>query len=157
MLAIQRTCGSGRGPVPSGTTDPRVKERQPLSTVDTTESRALALTTARAAADKKAVDVRILDVGNLLGITDFFVIASATNDRQLRTVAEEVERAARTALERRPRRREGEPSTGWLLLDFGDVVVHAFTVEQREYYGLERLWSDAPRLTFDQPATATRE
>jgi ribosome-associated protein len=120
--------------------------------VDTTASRALALLAAAAAADKKAGDIRILDIGDLLGITDFFVLVSAGNDRQLGTVADEIERkTAETG--RKPRRREGTKDTGWMLLDYGDVVVHAFTTEQRAYYGLERLWSDAPIVPFE-PAGA---
>jgi ribosome-associated protein len=92
-----------------------------------------------------------MDLGELLGITDFFVLASASNDRQLRTVIDEVERQAREQ-GRKPRRREGTAETGWILLDFGDVVVHAFTEEQRSYYALERLWADAPVIPFEDPA-----
>lgn len=72
---------------------------------------------------------------------------SASNDRQLKTVVEEVQRkAAETG--RKPRRREGTTDTGWMLLDYGDVVVHAFTEEQRSYYDLERLWKDAPVVPY---------
>jgi len=74
------------------------------------------------------------------------VIVSAASARQLRTVADEVGRVAKERLGRSVRRREGEPETGWLLLDYGDVVVHAFDEEQRRYYDLERLWSDAPTV-----------
>lgn len=111
----------------------------------------MALTAAAAAAEKKATDIRILDLGELLGITDYFVLVSAANDRQLRTVAEEVQYKTAGA-GRKPRRREGTPDTGWMLLDYGDVVVHAFTQEQREYYALERLWRDAPAVDFDEAA-----
>jgi ribosome-associated protein len=148
-------CGRSWGPIRSSSA---VDQEQTLSnsepTVDTTESRALALAAASAAAEKKATDIRILDLGELLGITDFFVLASAANDRQLRTVAEEIERRlAETG--RKPRRREGTKDTGWMLLDYGDIVVHAFTEEQRAYYSLERLWSDAPVVAFDGRAAAT--
>ena len=79
------------------------------------------------------------------------MLVSASNERQLRTVVDEVERkAAETG--RKPRRREGTTETGWMLLDYGDVVVHAFTLEQRSYYDLERLWKDAPVLPFEDPA-----
>jgi ribosome-associated protein len=125
-----------------------------LTTVDTTESRRLALTAARAAADKKATDIRILDLGALLAITDYFVIASAGNERQLGTVAEEIEWKLKASAGRGPRRREGTKDTGWMVLDYGEIVVHAFTAEQREYYDLERLWSDAPQLPFDELAEA---
>ena len=89
--------------------------------------------------------MRILDLGELLGITDYFVLASASNERQLDTIVDEVHRQL-AEHGRKPRRREGTKDTGWVLLDYGDVVVHAFTAEQREYYGLERLWSDAPTV-----------
>jgi ribosome-associated protein len=100
------------------------------------------------------VDVRIMDLGDLLGITDYFVLASATNDRQLRTIVDEVERQVKEATARGPRRREGTKETGWILLDYGDVVVHAFTQEQRRYYDLERLWSDAPLVDVGDLAVA---
>jgi ribosome-associated protein len=77
------------------------------------------------------------------------VLLSAGNDRQLRTVAEEVQQRLKEHQARSPRRREGTKETGWMLLDYGDVVVHAFTVEQRAYYGLERLWADAPSVPFE--------
>jgi ribosome-associated protein len=81
------------------------------------------------------------------------VLVSAGNERQLSTVVDEVQR--KTADQgRKPRRREGTRETGWMLLDYGDVIVHAFTAEQREYYGLERLWRDAPVVEFTDPAAA---
>lgn len=123
-----------------------------LSTLDTTESRGLALAAASAAADKKATNIRILDLGELLGITDFFVIVSALNVPHLGTVADEIELRLKQSGGRAPRRREGTKATGWVLLDYGDVVVHAFTAEQRAYYDLERLWSDAPTVPFDELA-----
>ena len=79
------------------------------------------------------------------------MIVSASNDRQLATIADEVQRKT-AEMGRKPRRREGTKDTGWMLLDYGDVVVHAFTQEQRDYYGLERLWSDAPLVEFAMPA-----
>lgn len=107
-----------------------------------------------AAADKSATDITVLDLGELLGITDFFVIASVTNERQLKTVVEEVERRAKERLARGPLRREGTADTGWSLVDYGDVVVHVFTQEQRRFYDLERLWSDAPVLSYEPPVRA---
>jgi ribosome-associated protein len=87
-----------------------------------------------------------------LGITDFFVLASASNDRQLGTVVEEVERRLKQNLRRAPVSREGTKDTGWMVLDYGDIVVHAFTEEQRAFYDLERLWSDAPQVPVPAPA-----
>jgi ribosome-associated protein len=107
---------------------------------------------AAAAVDKKATDIRILDLGELLGITDFFVLASTSNDRQLSTVVEEIERRLKQDLGRVPLRREGTKETGWMVLDYGEIVVHAFTQEQRAFYDLERLWSDAPTLPLTNPA-----
>lgn len=87
----------------------------------------------------------ILDVGDLVGYTEFFVIVSTGNPRQLDTVLDEVHRVLK-ADGRPPLRREGTPADGWAVLDYGDVVVHVFTEAQREYYPLERLWADAPRV-----------
>jgi ribosome-associated protein len=109
------------------------------------DGREIAVTAARAAAAKQAADVTILDVHGLIVITDYFVIASGETDRQVKTIVEEVERAVRD-LGEKPVRREGDASSRWVLLDYIDVVVHVFAQEEREYYDLERLWRDAPRL-----------
>lgn len=120
------------------------KERT-LVAVDVIESRSVALAAADAAENKKATDLAILDVGDLLGITEFFVIVSTSNPRQLDTALDEVQRVLK-ADGRAPLRREGTAADGWAVLDYGDVVVHVFTEEQRGYYDLERLWADAPRV-----------
>ena len=112
---------------------------------DTTISQAIATAAAEAARDKQAADVVVLDVAALLTITDYFVICSVASGPQLKAVTEAVEERVRTGLDRRPVRREGDAEGGWLLLDYIDVVVHVFGEEEREYYDLERLWSDAPR------------
>ena len=112
---------------------------------DTTISQAIATAAAEAARDKQAADVVVLDVAALLTITDYFVICSVASGPQLKAVIEAVEERIRTELDRRPARREGDAEGGWLLLDYIDVVVHVFGEEEREYYDLERLWSDAPR------------
>jgi ribosome-associated protein len=111
------------------------------------------MTAAAAASDKLASDIVILEVGPLVGITDFFLVLSTSNDRQLSSAVDEVEHQLRTAHRRKPIGREGEASAGWVVLDYGDFVVHAFTAAQRSVYDLERLWSDAPRTEFvDAPA-----
>ena len=112
---------------------------------DVTISQAIATAAAEAARDKQAADVVVLDVAALLTITDYFVICSVASGPQLKAVIEAVEERIRTELDRRPARREGDAEGGWLLLDYIDVVVHVFGEEEREYYDLERLWSDAPR------------
>ena len=110
-----------------------------------TTSRAIALAATEAARDKQATDVVVLDVAELLAITDYFVICSASSDRQIKTVIQAVEDRVRHDLDLRPVRREGEADAGWWLLDYVDVVVHVFGDEERAYYDLERLWRDAPR------------
>jgi len=117
-------------------------------------SREVARAAARAAADKQAERVVVLDVHELIVITDFFVICSATSERQLKTVIEAVEDTVRQDLDVRPVRREGEQGSGWWLLDYVDVVIHVFGEEQRDYYDLERLWRDAPRLEWGDQAEA---
>ena len=112
---------------------------------DMTISQAIATAAAEAGRDKQAADVVVLDVAALLTITDYFVICSVASGPQLKAVTEAVEDRVRTGLDRRPVRREGDADGGWLLLDYIDVVVHVFGEEEREYYDLERLWSDAPR------------
>ena len=117
-------------------------------------SRAIALAAASAARDKQAADVVVLDVAELLSITDYFVICSASSSRQLKTVIEAVEEGVRDELGFKPVRREGEADAGWWLLDYVDVVVHVFGEDERAYYDLERLWRDAPRLDVDEPVEA---
>lgn len=105
----------------------------------------LAVSAARAADDKKADDLSILEVADILNVVDLFVLATAGSDRQLNAIADEVERVLREEHERKPVRREGTPASGWVLLDYGDIVCHLFSTEQREFYSLERLWADVPR------------
>ena len=105
----------------------------------------LAVAVAAAADDKKAADLLLLEVADVLALVDVFLLATASSDRQLKAVADAVEERGRE-LGRRPQQREGRAESGWLLLDFGDVVVHLFSEEQREFYSLERLWGDVPRI-----------
>jgi ribosome-associated protein len=116
--------------------------------VATDDARSLALVAAQAAADKKAQDLVLLDVSDQLVITDCFVIASAPNERQVESIVEAVEEKLRKAGTKRVRR-EGEREGRWVLLDFVDVVVHVQHVDERAFYGLERLWKDCPRIEFE--------
>lgn len=109
------------------------------------------LAAAAAASSKKASDIAILEVGPLLGITDYFVLLSTANDRQLGAALDEVEHRLREHHGRKPMGREGEKDAGWVVLDYGDFVIHAFTAEQRAVYALEKLWSDAGRVPFTDP------
>ena len=111
--------------------------------------RRLTKVAALAAADKKGADTVILEVGSVLAITDAFVITSASNDRLVRTIAEEVEAKVKEAGGPGPIRIEGLDDAKWVLLDYGDFVVHVFLEETRRYYDLERLWADAPVLEFE--------
>src|SRR5437588_11234215 len=117
-------------------------------------ARSLAVVAARAAADKKGVSTVVLEMGPLLAVTDAFVITSGGNPRQVRTIADEVEQQVKAAGAGGPHRVEGLDDARWILLDYGDVVVHVFLDEARRYYDLERLWSDAPRWSWDPEAAA---
>lgn len=114
-----------------------------------THARPWVLEAASAASSKKAERIVVLDVSRQLVITDYFVIASGGNERQVRTIAEEIERRLATTHQIKPFRREGEREGRWVLLDYVDFVVHVFLREEREYYDLERLWSDAPVMHYD--------
>lgn len=109
---------------------------------------------ARASADaidaKQGSEVAILWVGELLRVADAFVIATGSSKRQIRTMAEEVEERLK-AYDREPVRIEGREEGDWLLMDYGDLVVHLFSRQAREFYALERLWGDAPRVEWTPP------
>ncbi len=104
---------------------------------------------ARAAASKGGEDTIVLEVGRVLAITESFVITSGRNHRQVASIAEEVEAQLKATAGIRPLRTEGLQQAEWVLLDYGDFVVHAFLDETRHYYDLERLWSDAPRVEWE--------
>ena len=107
----------------------------------------LALTAAQAAADKKAQDISVIDVADQIYITDAFVIASASNERQVVAVVDAIEEALVNLPEKaKPVRREGERQGRWVLLDYLDMVVHVQHSEERTLYALEKLWKDCPRV-----------
>lgn len=111
----------------------------------------LATRAAVAASDKLAQDIVIYDVSDRLAITDAFLLCSAPNDRQVKAIVDEIgDRLAADGV--KPVRREGERENRWVLLDYVDFVVHVQHSEEREFYGLERLWRDCP--TIDLPETA---
>ena len=114
----------------------------------------LVVTPARAASDKLASQIVAFDVSDQLAITDAFLIASASNDRQVKAIVDEVEEKLRDA-GAKPLRREGERDGRWVLIDYGDVVVHVQHEEERQFYALERLWRDCPliELPADTPAS----
>ena len=113
-----------------------------------------AVEAAIAITEKKGEDVALLDVSELVVVTDVFLIASGTSNRHVRTLVDEVEERLRTGGDR-PLRREGTDYGRWVLLDYGDLVVHVFDPETRDYYELERLWNDAPRLPIPEQSVQT--
>ncbi|MFC4109968.1 ribosome silencing factor [Micromonospora zhanjiangensis] len=109
----------------------------------------LAMAAAQAAADKKAQDIVIIDVGDRLAITDAFLVASAPNERQVASIVDAVEEALLNLPEKaKPVRREGERGGRWVLLDYVDVVIHVQHAEEREFYALDKLWKDCPTVPF---------
>ena len=108
----------------------------------------LAQAAALAASDKLATDVVAIDVSDRLALADVFVIASASNDRQVEAIVDSVEERLR-GLDAKPLRREGKRDGRWVLLDYGDVVVHVQHDEERAFYALERLWRDCPLIPLD--------
>ncbi|HET9728434.1 MAG TPA: ribosome silencing factor [Acidimicrobiia bacterium] len=108
---------------------------------------------ARAADSKKGDDIIVLDVGDIIGIVDSFVITSASNTRLVRTIVDEVEKQVFEQAHVKPRSVEGLDDMSWVLLDYGDLVAHVFLTATREFYGLERLWSDAGRVPWEEIAS----
>jgi ribosome-associated protein len=113
------------------------------------DSHERALIAAGAASAKSGDDIVVLDVADIISIIDVFVLVSASNTRQVKTIVDEVERALRDHDGSKPIGVEGMNDATWVLLDFGDIVVHVFQEATRSYYDLDRLWGDAPRLHFD--------
>ena len=109
---------------------------------------------AAAASAKKGEDIIALEVGDIISITDAFVVVSASNTRLVRTIVEEVEKQLREKSDTRPRAVEGLDDASWVLLDYGDVLVHVFLTETRAFYGLERLWADAARVPWENAAAS---
>jgi ribosome-associated protein len=108
---------------------------------------------AAAAADKLATDLIAYDVSEQLVITDAFLLCSASNDRQVKAIVDEIEDKLRR-VDAKPVRREGEREGRWVLLDYLDVVIHVQNTEERVFYALERLWKDCPVIPLPEPAIA---
>ena len=105
----------------------------------------------RAALDKKAVDVVVLDLRNTPAFTDYFVLCSGLSQRQVKAIADSIEETLRAA-KIRPAHVEGYDRADWVLMDFFTFIVHVFTPQTREFYSLERLWGDADRIEMSEPA-----
>jgi len=107
----------------------------------------LIVVAARAASDKLAQQILAIDVSDELAITDAFLLASASNDRQVKSIVEEIEHKLRE-VGAKPIRREGERDGRWVLIDYGEIVVHVQHEEERQFYALERLWRDCPTIAL---------
>lgn len=119
------------------------------------QSRRLAGIAALAADEKQASSIAVIDVSDVMAISDVFVIASADNERQVRSIVEEIEDAL-TSNKREPLRREGNRENRWVLLDYGSLVVHVQREQEREFYGLDRLYRDCPLVEIEGIETPQR-
>lgn len=106
---------------------------------------------AQAALDKRAGDLLVLNLQGLSGVADFFLICDGHSTTQIQTISDSIETRLK-AEGIRLLHREGAPESGWLLLDYGDVVMHVFLRDTRDFYSLERLWGDAPQIEVERPA-----
>ena len=102
----------------------------------------------RCAADKKATELVALDLRQIASFAEFFVISSGANQRQVQAISDEIEAQLKKQLSTRPVRIEGYSTAEWVLMDYGDFIVHIFNKEAREFYDLERLWRDAGRVSL---------
>ena len=115
------------------------------------DARTLAIAAARAADDAHGSDVLVFFVGDVLAVTEYFVIAGAPNRRLVNAIVDDIEADLKARLGRAPIRVEGVREQQWVLIDYGDVVVHVFLDEIREFYEIERLYTDVPRIDWTQP------
>ena len=116
------------------------------------ESLALARIAATAIDDKQGSEIVIIPVGEVLGITEYFVVSSGSNPRQVRAICDAVLEKVRAETGRGPLRSEGTGEQQWVLIDYGDVVVHVFADEARRFYEIERLYKDVPPVAWTPPA-----
>lgn len=130
------------------------RKEKPPARRKTTPVRQLAATAVDAILDKKGLDVVVMDMTGVSGVADMFVIANGESDSQIKAIADAVVEAIREDHDERPWHKEGYEHRQWILLDYVDLVVHVFYPERREFYGLERLWGDAPREEVDSDGTA---
>lgn len=127
----------------------RCESSQPKQIIGALER---ALAAARVAGENRGRDIVVLDMQELTPIFDYFVLASGTSRRQLHAMSEEIDHALEDDLGDRRMGIEGYSESRWILLDYGDVVIHLFEPETREYYALEQLWAQAKRVPFEAPA-----
>ena len=123
-------------------------DRRIAGTSEGPDPTALAVAAAVAADDKKGSDTVVLRVGPVLGIAEFFVITTGANDRQVKAIADEIEARVAEVGDVRPTNTEGLDARQWVLLDYGDLVVHVFRGDIRDFYSLDRLWADMERIEW---------
>ena len=119
----------------------------------TLHSQQKAISIARAAQEKKASDVLVLEVGGLTSVADYFVFTSGESERQVKAIADNIERVIADQYHTTPQV-EGTGACTWILLDYGDIVVHVFRTDVRAYYGLEHMWADAPQIPVPEASPA---
>src|SRR3954451_23690287 len=130
------------------------REERDLTVTASDRAAQLVQIAAYAAAEKLAENIIAYDVSDQLVITDAFLLCSAANDRQVRSIVDEIEKKLREDAEAKPIRREGEREGRWVLLDYADVIVHIQHEEDRVYYALERLWKDCPAIALPDDINA---
>ncbi len=132
-----------------------ISERSPERLRADADSRALALLAAEACDDRKAVDIRLIRVDEVSSLTDWFVICSGLTDVQVRAIARSVEDSLELETGRLPLRREGQSEGRWVLLDFGELIVHVLTPQERSYYDLESFWGHGEQERYISPVQAS--
>ena len=142
----------------SGTIRPVTPARKdpPAATSTPDRARELALAAARVAEETRGTDVRVLDLRGLTDVVDYFVVATGSSRRQMHAMADEIEKVVKHDLHDRKRGGEGYEEGRWIVLDYGDVMVHLFDAEARGYWDLEHLWSDAARVPVPAAGAAAR-
>lgn len=139
---------------PDETPDETPIEAPDQAPIETTEEDlAKLMTAARAAAERKALDMVAIDIRKIASFAEFFLVCSGTSTRQVQAIADEVLEKMREERESRPLHTEGYEAATWILLDYGDLIVHIFTEESRDFYQLERLWRDADRVELPEELT----
>ncbi|NDC64099.1 MAG: ribosome silencing factor [Planctomycetia bacterium] len=128
----------------------------PAAGSPTATARDRAIVAARVAGETRGTDVRVLDMRELTPVFDYFVVATGTSRRQLHAMADEISQVFKRELHDVRRGMEGYEEGRWIVLDYGDVVVHLFDAESREYFGIEQLWSDARRIAVPVDGAAAQ-
>ncbi len=119
------------------------------TTPNTSRSPEQAIFIAQSAKDKKAEDVLVLEIGDLTSIADYFIFASGDSERQVRGLAAFIEKEMKLKYHTHPII-EGKDTANWILMDYGDIIVHIFKTDIRQYYALEKMWADAPQITIPE-------